>query len=316
MSVAVEVIHITDPGCPWAYSANPAFTVLRWRYGDQLSWRLVMIGLSEEAGQYEARGYTPGRMAQAYRRFRRLGMPFATDMRSHVPSTGRACRAVVATRMVQPDREWAAFRALQSAWFTTALELDEDESIERVLRGVAGVDSDAVMAALDSEEVESAYQADRAEARTAAGSPTDFQGKAASTDGAVRYTAPSLIFRDGERRLEGGGFQPVQAYDVLIANLDPTLDRRAPAPDAEQVLAAFPDGITTQEVAAVMAADLVPVDRNAAEEALIELMAQDRALRIPAGNDALWRAPSAGRSPGEGRSPTGAGALASSAASD
>src|SRR3954462_5133734 len=41
----------TDPACPWAYSANPALRVLEWRFGDQLDWRLVMIGLREEANQ-------------------------------------------------------------------------------------------------------------------------------------------------------------------------------------------------------------------------------------------------------------------------
>jgi 2-hydroxychromene-2-carboxylate isomerase len=308
VNVAIEVIQFSDPGCPWAYSANPAFSVLRWRYGDQLRWRLVVIGLSEAAGQYEAQGYTPGRVAQGYRQFRRLGMPFAPEVRSHVPSTGRACRAVVATRLMRPEREWAAFRTLQTAWFTTALPMDEDESIALVLRGVAGLDSEAVMAALDSENVETAYQADRAEARTAAGSPTEFQRKARVTDGVVRYTAPSLILASGERRLEAGGFQPVQAYDVLIANLDPTLERRPPASDPEEVLAAFPEGLSTQEIAAIMTADNDPVDRNRAEEALIELVAQNRARRTPAGNDALWEAPS------EERSPIAAAALAGSAA--
>ena len=93
--------------------------------------------------------------------------------------------------------------------------------------------------------------------RTAAGSPTEFQGKSANTDGAVRYTAPSLVFthRDG-RTLEAGGFQPVEAYDVVIANLDPTLERRGPGEDVVEILAAFPYPLTTREVAAVMAPHL------------------------------------------------------------
>jgi len=39
-----------------------------------------------------------------------------------------------------------------------------------------------------------------------------------------------VIFEQGEKRLEAGGFQPVEAYDVVVANLDPTLSREA-APD-------------------------------------------------------------------------------------
>ena len=40
----VDVLHMTDPGCPWAWSASPAIAELRWRN--------VMIGLTESAEQY------------------------------------------------------------------------------------------------------------------------------------------------------------------------------------------------------------------------------------------------------------------------
>jgi 2-hydroxychromene-2-carboxylate isomerase len=288
VEVAIDVTYYSDPGCPWAYSVNPALTVLQWRYQDQLCWRLVMIGLSERAGQYEARGYTPARMALGYRAFRRLGMPFTTSPRARVPATGRACRAVVAAGLAYPGREWAVFRALQRAWFTTSLLLDEDESLARVLADVQGVEAQRLLESIDSDDVEDAYAAGRAEARSAAGSPTESQGKAANTDGSVRYTAPSLIFAAAGARLEAGGFQPVEAYDVLIANLDPRLERRPSAAHPDAVLERFPDGLTTQEVAAVMTAGNAPIERDQAEEALIELTAQGRARRIPAGNDAVW----------------------------
>ena len=74
----VRVAHITDPGCPFAYGGEAFVSALRWRFGDQLDWRLVMIGLTEDASQYEARGYTPLRGALGQARFRsRYGMPFA-----------------------------------------------------------------------------------------------------------------------------------------------------------------------------------------------------------------------------------------------
>jgi hypothetical protein len=67
----ITVLHFTDPGCPWAYSAAPAHATLRWRYGDQLDWRLVLIGLTEDAQQYIDRGYTPERQVTGYRTFQR-----------------------------------------------------------------------------------------------------------------------------------------------------------------------------------------------------------------------------------------------------
>ncbi len=36
---AVEITEYTDPGCPFAYSAEPFRRRLRWLYGDQLEWR-------------------------------------------------------------------------------------------------------------------------------------------------------------------------------------------------------------------------------------------------------------------------------------
>ncbi|MDQ6915099.1 MAG: DsbA family protein [Actinomycetota bacterium] len=288
--MSIAVTHFSDPGCPWAYSINPALAVLRWRYGDQLDWRLVTVGLTERPEQYEARGYTPALVAHTYARFRRYGMPFAAEPRARVPATGRACRAVVATRLRDPDREWAVFRALQLAWFNSTLLLDEDDGIVAALRGVEGLDASAMVADVDRPEVVAAYEADKAEARTAAGSPTAFQGKAAQTDGPVRYTAPSLIFSAGDRRLEAGGFQTVEAYDVLIANLDPTLARQDPPDGPGSLLERFPDGLATQEVAAMLARGNEAPDRQAAEDALIDLAGEGRARRRALGDDALWLA--------------------------
>ena len=116
------------------------------------------------------------------------------------------CRAIVAARLTDPDREWAVFRALQVAQFTTTLDLETTEGIAAALARVPGLDVAAVLEAAASPETEAAFEADRDEARTAAGSPTEFQGKSATTpDGRVRYTAPSLVF-DGRGR--AGGSRP------------------------------------------------------------------------------------------------------------
>jgi predicted DsbA family dithiol-disulfide isomerase len=290
-SMAIEVTYFSDPGCPWAYSVNPALTVLNWRYGDQLEWRLVTIGLTESADQYVKRGYTPARSARGYMWFRRYGMPFSTEPRPRMVATARACRAIVATRLSFPGREFDVFRALQFAWFTTPLVLDEDDQLATVLRGVPALDVDAVIARLDDPDVTEEYQRDRAQARAAAGSATELQGKAAATDGPVRYTAPSLVFTARGSRLEAGGFQTIEAYDVLIANLDPALSRAEAPDDLSPVLARFPGGLTTQEVAAVMARGNLEPDREAAEAALVELVASGAARRTPVGDDALWRPP-------------------------
>src|SRR5436309_2062714 len=181
----ISVTLYNDPACPWAYSERPALRVLEWRYGDQLDWRLVLIGLTEDASQYAARGYTPVRRALGQLSFRRYGMPFAPVPKPRLTATARACRAVVATRTLHPGSEWLTFRALQLANFTTPMLLDDDADLLAVLRTVPGVDAEQVVAMLDAPDVTEAYQRDKAESRTAAGSPAELQGKTASTDGPV-----------------------------------------------------------------------------------------------------------------------------------
>ena len=264
--------------------------MLRWRYRDQLDWRLVVIVLREGPIEPQANGYNPARQARGARMFReRYGMPIGAAARARLMTTDRVCRALVATRLAHPGREIAAMRALQLAWFNTTDLLDEDAPIERALARLDGVDARAVVASMDSPEVSAAYQADKAEARSAAGGPTEFQGKAAIDGELVRYTAPSLVFELDGRRLEGGGFQPIEAYDVLIANLDATLERTPPPEGPLPLLEYFSDGLATQEVAVLLAGTLVLPDRAGAEAALIELAADGAVTREPLGNDAVWR---------------------------
>jgi protein-disulfide isomerase-like protein with CxxC motif len=286
----MQLTHFSDPGCPWAWSAGPALATLHWRYGDQLQWRFVMIGLSETAEQYQRRGYTGERQARGYRSFRWRGMPFATEPRERPHATWPMCRAVVATRRLAPDREWSVFRALQLAQFTTTLTLDEPAGIQEALEWLPGIDAAKIVAASLEPETEALFAEDRRLARSAAGGATEFQGRSAtSPEGEVRYTAPSVIFTaDDGSSFEVGGFQPVEAYDVAIANLDRSLTRREPSDDVAEVLAEFPAGLTTYEVAAVMAKHLQPPDRDAAEDALISLAASGGVERRPFGNDALW----------------------------
>ena len=129
----IEITFISDPGCPWGYSASPSLAALEWRYGERLTWRLVTIGLAEDASTYEARGYDPIMMGQRMEMFRQFGMPFTVGPRARLTGTGRACRAIHAVRLLSPGDEITAFRALQFGWFTTRMLMDEDPNIATAL---------------------------------------------------------------------------------------------------------------------------------------------------------------------------------------
>ena len=290
--MTIAVTHFTDPGCPWAYSARPALRTLEWRFGDQLDWELVMIGLTEEAKQYEDRGYTPERMVSSWPLYHeRFGMPFGYQIKAAVSATSQACRAVMLANEQSHELGEAALSALQLLHFTTAEMLQDPAAIAAALDAVDGLDGDAIAARLGDADVLERYEVQRSRARQAAGGPTEAQGKSSDSDGPVRYTAPSLIFTapDGSSS-EAGGFQTIEAYDVLLANLDPTLERR-PRPElASEVFGAFTQPLTTAEVAAVMAEPMMPPNTGAVLAELQELTADGKLVRDLLGDDALWRA--------------------------
>jgi hypothetical protein len=192
--------------------------------------------------------------------------------------------------LIEPGSEWRVLRALQLANFTSDLLLDDDERIRAALASVPGIDADAIVERLDDDEVTLAYQRDKAEARTATGTAAEAQGKTFTSDGRVRFTAPSIVFEKDEVRFVAGGWQPALAYDVLLANLDQTLERTPPPDGPGPLLEWFADGLTTAETATLLAEgpDYVP-DFGHSESSLIDLAASGVAERVSLGQDAVWR---------------------------
>lgn len=290
VSGLIKATLFNDAGCPWGYSANPAFRVLEWRYGDQIEWRLVMIGLRDEVSEVMRERFDPASAARLMS-FRRYGMPFSLQPKARAAATGRGCRAVVAARLDSPGSEFRVMRALQLANFTSTLLLDDDDQIRTALDELDGVDGTSIVARLDDADVVEAYERDKAESRSAEGTAIETQGKASTVEpGVVRYTAPSVVFERNGRCLVAGGWQPELAYDVCIANLDPTITRTPPPEAPAPLLERFPDGLTTAEIAALLALgpDYI-ADLEAAERAMVKLVADGRATREPAGNDWSWR---------------------------
>jgi 2-hydroxychromene-2-carboxylate isomerase len=285
----IRATLFTDAACPWAYSASPALRVIEWRFGAQLTWRLVMIGLRDQASTTSFDAARATRRSLVFRD--RYGMPFGSVPKERAAATGRGCRAVVAARLLDPGAEWSVLRALQLANFNTELLLDDDERIRSALASLPGLDADAIIDRLDDEDVTNAYEADKAEARTAAGTAAEAQRKTSTSDGPVRFTAPSVVFERDGTTFVAGGWQPLLAYDVLLANLEPTLERRPPPETPGPLLEWFPDGLTTAEVAALLAEgpDYV-ANLDQAEQHLVQLVADAHAERIPVGQDAIWRA--------------------------
>jgi predicted DsbA family dithiol-disulfide isomerase len=248
----VVITEFTDPGCPWAYSAEPFRLKLRWLYGDAIQWRPRMVVLTEDPQEYVDKGFTPDKLSSAYAKIaREHGMPIDTSPRSRMAATAPSCRAVVATRLHAPESEQAILRALRVRCMAGEL-LDESSTVRHAAVD-AGLGPDDVARWSAEETVETAMREDMAAAREPICAARVLDDRLANWSGGRRYTCPSYeIVRESDGvRIAVPGFQPFAAYDVVLANLVPGTERRKPPRSVLEVLEWAGEPLASREVAVV-----------------------------------------------------------------
>jgi predicted DsbA family dithiol-disulfide isomerase len=279
--MAVLRIHeFTDPGCPFAFSAEPARLRLRWLYGDQIEWRPRMIVLSRSGDEYIQKGFTPERQSVALAEIQsRYGMPIDPRLRERMPATVHACRAVVAARLHAPEHERALLRRLRI--HAMAGDAFDSPFVIALAAREAGIDAMPLLNMWgDDPEVERALEEDAAAARRPSPAALALDHKLAAAGDGRRYTAPSYEIErlDNGARFDVPGFQPVETYEAAIANLAPDLERAGQPDSVATVLAWAGEPLATAEVAAIMGID--------ASDARTELARVAR--EEPVGPDGWW----------------------------
>jgi 2-hydroxychromene-2-carboxylate isomerase len=275
--MALEITHFTDPACPFAFSAEPVRQRLRWHYGDALHWHHRMIVLTLEPGHAE-------RLAAGADGLQRLfGMPIRGGPYARPASSEPACRAVVAARIHAPPAHERLLRELRVR--TMAGGLLDDPQLIADAGAAAGIDPPELERWSRSATVVDALAEDVAAARAPSRAARALDHKLAGPPDERRYTAPSYEITNPRRGISATipGFNPVEAYETAIANLDPELLRRGRPGTPAEVLAGFAEPLATAEVAAIAELEL-----DAARGAL-EAVAE----AIPAGADFYWRLPGA-----------------------
>jgi len=250
--VDVCLTEYTDPACPWAWSAEPFRRRLQWLYGDGLDWQRRMVVLSDHPDEYEAKGFTPEKMAKAFAKMsREHGMPMATSVLERMAASEPACRAVVAARLNAPAAEDALLRAFRVRNFSGEL-LDDPATLEGAAAD-AGLDPSELRAWMRTDDVDRAIAEDRAAAREPSRAARVLDDKLANWSGGRRYTCPSyeIVRRSDGVRIAVPGFQPFAAYDVVLANLVPGSERRDPPSSVLEVLEWAGEPLATREVAVV-----------------------------------------------------------------
>jgi predicted DsbA family dithiol-disulfide isomerase len=275
----VTITEFTDPACPWAYSAEPARLRISWLYGEQIDWRVRLVGLADSPEVYVNLGFTPERQASAHTEMAaRYGMPFDLSVRPRMSATVPACKAVVAARRNAPERAWLLLRALRVRGMAGAL-FDEPETIAAAATD-AGLDPDQLAGWIEQPATAEALAADMAASRHPSAAALALDHKLAGWEGGRRYTCPSYEIGAGDdETLAAPGFQPAAVYEALIANAAPTLTRRPAPKDVEELLAWCEAPPATAEVAEVMGITI--------EQARAQL--EPVATLDPVGNDGFWR---------------------------
>jgi 2-hydroxychromene-2-carboxylate isomerase len=274
--VALE--HFTDPTCPWAFSAEPMRWRLRWLYGDQLAWTDRMVVLSEDAAEMQERLPPPRHAAALAAIQERFGMPIDATERPRAAASAPACLAVVAARLFAPDRQEALLRALRVRIMGGELP-DEPATVAGAARD-AGLDPAALQEWTTAGEAIAALAADRAAARDPLPAARLLDHKLGGPADERRYTCPSYIATtEDSGPFVAPGFQPMEAYDVLVANVAPGLQRREEPSGVAEVLAWAGTPLATAEVAL-----LCGMTAGEARDALAQAGAAER----PVGPDGYW----------------------------
>ena len=147
-----------------------------------------MIGLRDELGEPAAVVRPGGQPARAAAYRERYGMPFGV-----VPKARRRRRRVGAGRSLllacSPGSEWRVLRALQLANFATGLFLDDDELIRGAVRSTASMPMRSSTGSTPRASPTRTRVTSRGKGRGRLAA--EAQQKTSTSDGPVRFTAPS-----------------------------------------------------------------------------------------------------------------------------
>jgi predicted DsbA family dithiol-disulfide isomerase len=277
MAAALTITEYTDPACPWAFSAEPFRWKLNWMYGDQLTWDVRLVGLSEDPEAMVAAGFTPEMLAGAFAKISaEHGMPIDTSVRERLSASIPACRAAVAAKLNAPEQTRPLIRALAIRNFKGEA-LDAPETIDAAATDV-GLDPATLRAWIDDPATQAALDQDMAAARQPTPAALVQDERLANWSGGRRYTCPSYELEADGLQLSAPGFQPFRVYDMAAANLVPGAERRAKPESVTELLEWAGTALATQEVAVVME---VSVDE--AREQLSAVAVEDRV-----GDDGFW----------------------------
>jgi predicted DsbA family dithiol-disulfide isomerase len=158
----VEVIYYTDPGCPWAWAAEPALRRLQCEFADQVAITYVLGGMAQEISD-------PGHvLLEALDAAASSGMP--VDGRNWGGREGRPPRStypacLAAKAAAEQGLDGPYLRVLLEGFWLRRATLDSPDALLDAGRAVPGLDHARFAIDLHSSAIAEAFGADLERAR-------------------------------------------------------------------------------------------------------------------------------------------------------
>jgi len=258
----IEVVEYTDPLCSIAWGTEPYKRKLQWRFGEKLSWRVVMAGLCRDNSTVKMfQPWDPYEAGQIYLKiWKRVtgitGMPYPENLRYMALTTDPPCLVVKAAECQGPDIADRVLRRFRESVFIYGTPVDSLDQLKTALEGIPGLDLEKLLRDVDSDEVQSAYLADWEETRRPndyvrglAESETDhLKGGMMVSEGHERYNLPTFIFKGpaGERTVPG--YRPYAEYEEALESVSPGITAHPRVdPSPEEALGRWPT-LTSKEI--------------------------------------------------------------------
>jgi predicted DsbA family dithiol-disulfide isomerase len=276
-SQKVEIIEYTDPLCSIAWGTEPFKRRLIWRYGDRLSWRVVMAGLCGDNSKVKMfqpwNPYEAGQMyLKVWKRVNRItGMPYPENLRYMALTTDPTCVLVKAAERQGADIAERVLRRFREAVFLYGTPVDHIDQAALALEGIEGLDIDALLRDVDREEVRKAYLGDWEETRNpndyvrqlAAEDADHLAGPMMKSEGHERYNLPTFIFRGSAGEKTVPGYRPYEEYEAALEEVSPGISDEAGADATPDEAIARWSTLTNQELELLCGENCVPSDNIA-----------------------------------------------------
>lgn len=262
----IVVTHYTDPWSVWCWAIEPQMLRLRVRHGSGIDFRVRLGAIHETPVGPDFPREDIRRMFGAARRA--SGMPVEPDVVSSWPgTTHRSGIAAKAALIADAARAPRFLRRLREAALLEGRNVEDLKEQEALAREV-GIDAQAFVEALETDEATREFYGDQAEGR--------LRGVAGF---------PTVTFRN-EMGIEVGvgGFQPTEAYEAALERAAGARLVDEPAPEVVDLLRAH-GPLATVEVAEVQ--DWL---EDVATLRLVELERRGLVASQERGGAVFWRA--------------------------